>query len=120
MHLPQTKATQVIQNRGFRLSATCLLPISKDTIVYGSSDAGVSVQNSDPLVSSDMKKLGQTLNLREHMVFGQLLYVSLLVNFLYTHMHNIPPKPGGDVEVHRGFDNRLYILDYARLCPPGT
>lgn len=85
---------------GFRLVAVSTLPINVDTIVYGSADAGRSVHNKDETAIRAMHEFGHDLNLREHMVF------------------NTPIMGPGDLEVHRGFDGNLYMIDFARTFPP--
>lgn len=85
---------------GYRIVAVSTLPINKETIVYGSADAGRTVHNSDTTVSEAMKKLGMHMNLREHLVCD--------VNIVGA----------GDIEVHKGLDGRNYVLDFARTFPP--
>lgn len=85
---------------GYRLIAVSTLPINKDTIVYGSADAGRTVHNDDAVVAEAMKKLGEHLNLREHLVCDAKIVGA------------------GDIEVHKGLDGRNYVLDFARTFPP--
>jgi hypothetical protein len=47
-----------------------------------------------------MKRLGQKLGLKKHVVGSQSLY-----------------SPG-DIEGHAGLDGRMYLIDLARLFPP--
>ena len=51
-----------------------------------------------------MKKVGEKLNLCGH-------YVGLGDEKHYIY-------GAGDVEVHRGYDGRLYVIDFARCAPP--
>src|SRR5690554_6514123 len=57
-----------IDYRGWRLQALSLLPIDANTLCYGSSDGGRSVETSDPQLNRLMKEAGTILNLKEHAV----------------------------------------------------
>jgi len=89
----------LIDYLGFRLIAIALLPIDRDTIVYGSSDGGQHVHADDPEMNAKMKAIGDQLNLRGHIVTDKLIYGP------------------GDIEGHLGRDGRYYVLDYSRLFP---
>jgi hypothetical protein len=95
----------LVDFKGYRIVALPLLPIDKNTIVYGSADAGVTVHNSEQLVSEYMKKAGEEMHLAGHKVGSCVLYSA------------------GDVEVHRSKDEDakdqyFYLLDLARCFPP--
>ncbi|KYQ99702.1 hypothetical protein DLAC_03642 [Tieghemostelium lacteum] len=92
----------IIDYRGYRLLAISQLPIDKTTIVYGSCDAGKTVHNSDPLINKEMERVAKILNLRGHTV-------GLTQTFVYG---------PGDIEVHKGYDGRYYMIDFARIFPP--
>ena len=77
-----------------------LLPIGDDSLVYGSADAGKTVHMSDPLVNEMMANCSRDLHLAEHSVGDCRLHAA------------------GDVEVHIGLDDNIYILDLARSFPP--
>jgi hypothetical protein len=47
----------LVDYRGYRVVALSLLPISKETLVYGSDDAGVTPRATDPNVVQIMKKV---------------------------------------------------------------
>jgi hypothetical protein len=49
----------VVDFMGYRVIAMSLLPIGSETIVYGTCDAGVSVNMSNPKMNEMMKKAGQ-------------------------------------------------------------
>lgn len=93
----------VIDYRGYRVVAMSLLPISKETIVYGSADAGKTVHASDPVFNERMAQAAHMLNLKGHKaglsqttVFGP-----------------------ADIEGHKSkADGKYYLVDYARLMPP--
>ncbi|KAH3756750.1 Histidine kinase A [Pelomyxa schiedti] len=91
---------------GFRLSAISILPITRSTLVYGSSDGGETMHKEDEEASSRMKTICQSLNLKEHRC-GR---ARPLVN-LYG------PT---DIEVHKTGENQYFVLDMARLFPPET
>jgi len=50
------------------LTALSVLPIQKDTIVYGSCDAGKTVHASSRRLNRKMEEAAQALNLKKHMV----------------------------------------------------
>ncbi len=67
----------------------------------GSNDAGKTVHDDESVVEI-MKKAASLLKLKGHLVGSskKLIYGP------------------GDIEVHRGTDNRIYIVDTARIfCP---
>ncbi|GAM22209.1 hypothetical protein SAMD00019534_053840 [Acytostelium subglobosum LB1] len=93
----------VIDYRGYRLLAISNLPITKNTIVYGSNDGGKTVHNSDPLVEQEMKRMAELMCIKGH-------YVGL--------NHPTLIYGPGDIEVHKGTDGRYYMIDFARAFPP--
>lgn len=95
----------VVDYRGLRLIATSVLPISSSTLVYGSADGGRTVVNSDPEAARLMDELGERLNLKAHVVG------------VPASSRKVVMRVPGDVEVHRGTDGRLYVVDLARLFP---
>ena len=96
----------VIDYQGYRLTATSVLPISKDTLIYGSSDGGKVVCNSLEAMNKIMEKCGKVLNLKGHMAG-----IGKSKKFIYGPC---------DLEGHLGSDGRLYVIDLARLFPPET
>eukprot|EP00007_Cunea_sp_BSH-02190019_P008714 CAMPEP_0174231676 /NCGR_PEP_ID=MMETSP0417-20130205/2152_1 /TAXON_ID=242541 /ORGANISM="Mayorella sp, Strain BSH-02190019" /LENGTH=1372 /DNA_ID=CAMNT_0015309601 /DNA_START=124 /DNA_END=4238 /DNA_ORIENTATION=- len=96
----------LIDFRGHRLVATSLLPIGRDTLVYGSDNAGVTVHKSNPKMTELIESLATTLNLKSHPVQPrcgrELVYLSMPI----------------DLEGHVGRDNRYYVVDTHRVCPP--
>lgn len=89
---------------GMRVLATAVLPISGDTLVYGSADAGRSVQCA-PDVAALMAAAGAAIGLKAHVVGATAAAQRSLA-------------APCDIEVHRGTDGRLYVLDTARVFPP--
>eukprot|EP00012_Vannella_robusta_P006108 CAMPEP_0206200834 /NCGR_PEP_ID=MMETSP0166-20121206/11140_1 /ASSEMBLY_ACC=CAM_ASM_000260 /TAXON_ID=95228 /ORGANISM="Vannella robusta, Strain DIVA3 518/3/11/1/6" /LENGTH=753 /DNA_ID=CAMNT_0053619297 /DNA_START=317 /DNA_END=2574 /DNA_ORIENTATION=- len=96
----------VIDYQGSRLTAVSVLPISRDTLVYGSSDAGRVVCSSLEAMNDIMRQCGKVLNLK-----GHLAGVGEEKKFIYGPC---------DLEGHLGHDGRLYAIDLARLFPPET
>jgi len=45
-----------------------ILPIGKDTLVYGSGDGGKTIHTDDPSVNKIMETLGKRLNLAPHII----------------------------------------------------
>lgn len=96
----------LIDYRGFRLTASSILPISHaDTLVYGSCDMGATVKDDNKVLSKLMEKAGRQMNIKGHLAGknGDA--------FLYA------PT---DIEGHLGRDRRFYVLDFARTFPPAT
>eukprot|EP00466_Bigelowiella_natans_P004326 jgi/Bigna1/69664/fgenesh1_pg.9_\ len=85
---------------GHRLICSSLLPIDSSSLVYGSDDQGRTVHMSDGECNRIMEAAGKALNLKGHVVAGKTIFSC------------------GDIEVHRGQDGRLYLLDTARVFPP--
>lgn len=102
LHLP---LMALIDYRGFRVVAVSLLPIGREeTLVYGSNNGGRQVHSGDDEVAGLMRDAARRLNIKEHLV-GMGERKELLC---------MPC----DIEVHRGYDGRTYMLDFARLFPP--
>jgi tetratricopeptide (TPR) repeat protein len=95
----------LITFRGFRLIATTVLPIEASTIVYGSANAAVTVHAGADIVPV-MKDIASEFNLAPHHVVSRDQRQRLLLHAC------------ADIEVHRGRDQRLYIIDCHRLMPP--
>ena len=95
----------VIDYKGYRLVATSLLPLSSDSLLYGSKDGGNNVYTKDPVLNAIMKKAGEWIGMKGHIA-------------------GIPNKGGGfvyapgDIEGHKGDDGNYYVLDTARCTPP--
>jgi hypothetical protein len=89
----------IVDFMGFRVVALPILPISKETLVYGSCDAGKSVM-MDNKVSELMSMAAFELHLAAHKVGGKVLFAA------------------GDVEVHRALDGSMFLLDLSRSFPP--
>jgi hypothetical protein len=102
MHFP---LTAVIDWRGFRVLASAVLPISRDSLVYGSADAGVTVR-TDPQVAAWMEDAARLLNLKPHAVITRDLQTVVTM------------AACADIEVHRARDARTYMLDTHRVMPP--
>jgi hypothetical protein len=104
--LPIIPAMQTLVDfKGYRIVALPLLPINKNTIVYGSADTGRTVHNSKKVVSDYMQKAAEEMHLAGHKVQSCILFSA------------------GDVEVHFSFSDdasgqRFYLLDLARCFPP--
>ncbi|GAM21633.1 hypothetical protein SAMD00019534_048080 [Acytostelium subglobosum LB1] len=93
----------IIDYAGYRLLAVSCLPITKSSIVYGSNDGGRTMHNSEPIVEAEMIRMAGLLNIKGH--FSGLTTPTLIYG-------------PGDIEVHKGSDNRFYMIDFARTFPP--
>jgi len=98
----------VIKYQGYKLVAMSVLPIrGKQTLIYGSSDAGFHLEDSK-LGSNLVKRAAEALNLRKHPVRIRSKRHQLK-------MIQLP----ADMEVHHVEEkNRFYAVDFARLFPP--
>jgi hypothetical protein len=92
----------VVNYLGFQLVAQTILPISRRTLIFGSSDGGRTIHGSDGQFIEMLQRLAMQLNLKPHAVGAQTTVV-------YT---------PADMEGHLGQDGRYYVIDSARLCPP--
>jgi hypothetical protein len=92
----------LIDYKGFRMVAMCLLPLDVTSLRYGSDDGGKTVVASDPTLNRAMEKVGRMFNLKKHTVGKE----------------RVPIIGPGDIEGHLGTDGRYYLLDFARLMPP--
>jgi hypothetical protein len=92
----------LLDYRGYRLLAISVLPIGKDTLVYGSGDAGHTIKKDDALVNEWMERCAKYLNIKPHLVSKKKVLLSA----------------AADIEVHKGNDGYYYILDTARVLPP--
>lgn len=54
--------------KGFRLTALSTLPISKETLRYGSHDSGVTVHTDLPELNEKMKSFAKKLNLKRNLL----------------------------------------------------
>lgn len=102
-HMLRVPLLAMVDYGGFRALVSIACPISKRTIVYGSNDAAATVHNDDIEAERCMQQCSFILNLAPHQVKngnGKLMSSAV------------------DVEVHRGDDGFLYILDTARVFPP--
>jgi hypothetical protein len=61
-------------DRGFRLTAISILPISRTSIVYGSNDAGRVVHADDARGNQLMMQAAHLLNLKGHMVNTTMIH----------------------------------------------
>jgi len=91
---------------GYRLIAISVLPISKDTIVYGSADAGQHVYNDCPELERKMACAATLLNLKPHQVGLDA-------------EHQVTLYSAGDLEGHQ-VNDEFYLLDFSRAFPPCT
>lgn len=81
------------------------LPLSKNTLVYGSANVAQTIM-TDREVGSLFKQAAEKLNLEPHYVVEG---TTRLEKTMYGPV---------DIEGHKGMDGRAYIVDTARLFPP--
>ncbi|KAL6072370.1 Clu domain-containing protein [Balamuthia mandrillaris] len=90
----------LIDYLGFRLVAIAQLPITADTIVYGTGDGGKRIHNDDAKMAIAMQTVANRLNLEPHKVGMYEIAVC------------------ADIEGHMGKDGKRYVIDYGRVFPP--
>jgi hypothetical protein len=56
----------LIDYRGFRMTAQALLPLGKNSLKYGSADAGKTVYKECPELNEYVMQAAEFLNLRRH------------------------------------------------------
>jgi tetratricopeptide (TPR) repeat protein len=100
--------TCLIDYLGFRLLCMSILPISSLTLRYGSENAGTdcNVKNSDTTLSVLLNEMGQALGLDLHRVYTD------------RGTKEVELRTPVDLEGHKGFDGRYYLVDTSRLMPP--
>jgi Clustered mitochondria/Translation initiation factor eIF3 subunit 135 len=99
----------VLDFRGQRVFAETLVPIDGGSRVYGTPDGGRSIlglENLEPAEATLMRAIGSRINTKEHTCLGRSTQVRARV---------VGPA---DLELHRGRDKRLYLLDVSRMMPP--
>lgn len=103
IHVPLTCA---VNAHGCTVLATALAPVdltNGTTLVAGSRDGGRRCIAPAGEAAEAVAALGRRLGLARHQAGG----IDSATCFL-----------AADVEIHRGFDGRLWLLDAARLLPP--
>ena len=96
----KTPKSNQIDYRGYRLVGLSILPITADTLRYGSSDGGKNIMASDEELNICMTRAAQKLNIKAHMAG--------------VHASRKILHGPADIEGHKGLDDRYYVLDFAR------
>jgi hypothetical protein len=95
-----------ICNSGWRILAESLLPLGRDTIIYGTCDGGSTIHASVPEMNDKMELAAKIMNLQGEYVYN------------YSKEERTMLHASCDVEGHLGRDNRFYVVDTARVMPP--
>lgn len=95
----------LVDYRGFRLVAMCLLPVDKSTLIYGTSDGGRTIENKNETFAEIMRSTATALNLKPHEC-GAAKHATKVLH------------SAADIEGHLGFDGKFYLLDFSRTMPP--
>lgn len=69
-----TPLCAIIDYKGFRLVACSLLPISRETQLYGSSDAGKTVLKGNPTFNEKLEKAAKMLNIQSYSIKNLRIY----------------------------------------------
>lgn len=101
----------LVDYMGFRIIAMSLLPINKDTLVYGTNDGGIVIHNSNMKLYSLMKEAAEAINIKKHICGLRAMSGLRLRGWkeLYS---------PADLEGHLGEDGNFYLIDFARTLPP--
>ncbi len=94
----------LIDYKGFRLVASSLLPLTRNSLQYGSQDAAVTVKKGLPPLTQRIEEASASLNLKLHEAGKDRVVMATAV----------------DIEGHLGKDSRFYLLDFSRVFPPVT
>lgn len=94
-------AVSVVDYLGYRLIATSKVPISKDTLVIGSNNGGVTIESNNDKLNEILKEAAAILGIKPHLCY---------------------PKKGEpktmysacDIEGHIGTDGKFYLVDFSR------
>jgi len=93
----------IVEYQGFKMTVAPTLPITKDSIIYG-SDGEIIHTNIE--VHEELQQIAKKLSLRPHMVFSSKPTITSLC---------------GDIEIHKLIFNKMDIfsvLDLNRVFPP--
>lgn len=107
----------VIDYKGFRVIAISMLPVGHQTLVYGSNNGGRDFHTNDSDVNDEMADLGRSMNLQNHRVRADGFCTRLPAD-IGTWNSVALKRTNRAPEVHKGLDDRYYIVDVARLWPP--
>lgn len=83
-----------------------VLPISADTLRYGSMDGAQTIFDKDSKLVEMMQQMATRRNIRPHYVWSRDKSVRVCM------------YGPADMEGHLGADGRYYVVDTARLLPP--
>ena len=95
----------LVDYRGFRLVTLSVLPVSRQTLIYGTCDGGQTIVNKVEEFSGMMAEMSGQLNLKRH-VCGAKKGKTMVLD------------SAADVEGHLGLDEKFYLLDFSRTMPP--
>jgi hypothetical protein len=102
----RTPLMALIDFRGYRLIAQSFLPITEKTLVYGSSDGGREIRQSDSELTRKIEAAAKILNLSSHLIRSR--ETGEIVRMCGP----------GDLEGHCGLDGHHYVVDTGRVLPP--
>ena len=105
----------LVDYKGYRLIALSKLPVDKSTLESGSCDAGKTLRSGNAELNHLIDRACSMLNLKQHYVTCQ---GQRQPDDGYGVMGHAKINGPIDLEGHRGFDSRYYLLDFSRLFPP--
>lgn len=86
----------LIRYRGHCFLAESIIPVGRDSLVYGSKDGGVTIHADNPLLNEKIRLAAMSLNLKAHRVWNRARSKSVV---LHTPI---------DLEGHSGRDGQFY------------
>mmetsp|Transcript_93787 Transcript_93787/g.268453 ORF Transcript_93787/g.268453 Transcript_93787/m.268453 type:complete len:1190 (-) Transcript_93787:209-3778(-) len=122
-----TVLTCLVDYMGFRVYVTCIPPVDGErTLVFGLTEGGRKMVEKMPEARNQLDAVGQIMNLQP---CAHLLPQDLGAEDLATAAAEKRPDEedgdrratlpiGIDVQVHRGDDKRLYVLNVSNIFPP--
>ena len=102
LHFPMLA---IIDYLGFRLIAMTHLPLSKNSLIYGSDDGGRTIRNDSEEIAQKLSKVSKILNIKAHLVGPR-------------NGNRVMVYSPADLEAHIGTDGKAYLLDFSRVFPP--
>ena len=98
--------TAIVDYCGFRVLVQSLVPISSNTLKFGSRDGGLTIHTEDKIACLIMETLGKELFLKKHIVKDAMGKKKEIVGPC-------------DLELHKSLEgDHYYCIDLARMFPP--
>lgn len=96
---------------GYRLLAVSLLPISSETLVYGSADGGRTMRAENQLLNQALQDIARISFIKPHLAGSDPMTRRMIFSCADLEGHRTEPELG---------DGRFYLADFSRVLPPET